>query len=532
MAIHPGALASYLRPSTRKVPDFKSLSHVALQGLIEQATGKTFEKTKGPALWEHQFRAVAAALYLGQSLSFLGMRTGKTRVTLEWLSHLSRCGLWKGQGLIIVPSPTVLDVWDLQIPEYCNLTYGIVRSGSNMEFMDAVDSQKSLIVISWPALQQLFSELKEVKRRGKEPVNKRVPDFEAMRLASKLFTASTIDEIHYCQNPDSLNAKCALNITTGHRHRLGLTGTPFGRNPYAVWSQGYIVDGGKALGTSYHFFQMAFAGRTKKGTIPLGFTGRPNYKFDKAKLPILADKLRTMSISYELSEIRKLNEKKIITRLRMTPEQAMIYTEILEDNLERRLSDQAVKNITVALRRISSGQEVYIDDNGNREVAVLPRNAKLTWLRGQMKIGAFAEPTIIFYSLHATGEMIAKELTRNNITFSWLHGGVTSGRGKLVSDFQAGHTSVFLANSQSGSEAIDLSTADHLVFFEPAPSSTKRTQAEKRPMAASRGERLLTINDLIASPVEEKLVGYLAEGKDTLTKGIHSGTQLLKMFKL
>lgn len=529
MSIDPDSIDRWLRRDTSHVPDFKRISERRIHEIIETTTGKHFKISKGGPLWDHQLRALCAALYFGRSLSFLEPRLGKTRVTLEWASHLRRCGMWQGPGIVIVPSPTVLGVWRMQIPEYTSLHAIIVRSGSNDEFLTAVEKQPDLVVVAWSALQQLFSVKKLVKPRGKERRMKLVIDWDAAELAAKEFTLSTIDEIHYCKTPSALTTKIGMAITAGHKWKLGLTGTPFGRFPDDLWAQGMLIDDGNVLSTSQHFFQVAFGKRVKRYFGNGGF----EYKFDKTKLPLLANKLHLFSIAYEFKEVRTATVERRNTQLVMKGEQLAIYNRILERIRDKHvLGKTSQENTFIRLRQISSGHDAWIDEDGHNQISTLPDHTKLRWLRSKIAAGRFQTQSILFYHFIPTGLMLARELRRAGIPFVWIRGGVTKGRDEMIASFQSREATVFLSNLASGSVGIDLSAADYMAFVEGTPSPAQRQQAEMRPMAASRGSRKLLIEDVVASPMDQHVLDLANEGKDMVSKGLHSGREFYDLFKI
>ncbi len=223
-----------------------------------------------------------------------------------------------------------------------------------------------------------------------------------------------------------------------------------------------------------------------------------------------------------------------MTKREITGEQKKEYNDLLAGVKDQReMSMAAQENTFVGLLQISSGTVPFRDTYGIRTTTMLPEHAKLTWLRARIAEGAFSVPTVIFHRFIKTGVQIREELMRAGIQSAYLNGTLTvaAARDKQVELFQSGKVPVIVCNFQSGSVAIDLSEADWMVFYEPAPSATLRLQAEKRPAGPARGDRSIIIEDLIVSPIEEHAASLVEEGRKTLNTAIFSGVQMFRRFK-
>ena len=538
MVVDPEALAKYLNKPIKYTPDWKNINSFRLQDYIETATGEYFRRCKGPPLYDHQLRSLAMALVEKQILLFLGMRTGKTRIALEYASHLRKTRQWKGKALIIVPSPTVLDVWEEQILEYTKLRYYILRSTKENDLLEAVEGKYDIIVVAWSSLQKLLTKKQIHTKRGKvqidsagEAVMKLKVDVDTCAVLGTYFTMMIIDEIHLCKTKDTLRYQIAEIVSRNHSYRLGLTGTPFGRHPLDIWPQAYLIDGGKALGGHPHFFNIAFS--IVKYNHFSKF--RKELKFDDKKLGILSNKLRPISIAYKLEDIREINELSRITELTMAGEQAALYKKAVEQQVTAIIEEQKEGlpargiNSFVRLRQISSGHVAFIDNAGRSSLATLPSHAKLIWLRKAIASGMEDAPFVIFYEFTASGQQIVNELRRAKLKVGWVYGeGKTNSED--IRNFQNGKLHGLVINSKSGGVGIDLWPADYVYFYESSVSPIVRAQAEKRPFGPKRGNRPVILEDVIASKIEERVYGFIKEGKALLDRTIHTKRELINWF--
>src|SRR5438105_3622495 len=75
---------------------------------------------------------------------------------------------------------------------------------------------------------------------------------------TELLNLCVVDEIHTCKDDNSLRFALVSRLINKCKWRLGLTGTPFGRDPFAVWPQFFLLDGGETFTNNKHFFRAAF----------------------------------------------------------------------------------------------------------------------------------------------------------------------------------------------------------------------------------------------------------------------------------
>lgn len=525
VAVSKEAIEQFLNKPVPGWPDWKTEDIHALQTRIARYTGKPFQRSKGPPLYGHQFRALTAALLMERILVFMGMRTGKTRVAFEWAAHLRRSGQWKGLGIVIVPGPTAVAEWANQAPNWCDLKVLCVYGTDVEEFLNAVEANVDLVVLSWYSLQYAFTKKQMVQRRGKPPKPEMVPDLEALSWVAEEFSLCVIDEIHYCANRQSLRYTLGSLIAQHCRWRMGLTGTPFGRYPLDIWPQAHIIDSGQTLTNNYYFFEAAFGVRKKNPFNKRGF----ELVFDENKLLLFTKKLGSISIAYKLSEVRDIKVTGRVHNLTPHKLQKAAVDELLEPYKSKESIGKVVlEGIFTKLRHISAGLVPYVNSEGKRDYYALPNSAKRDWLVEQIEEGMFESPVVIFHEHTLVGKLISDILTKKKVKHTWLYG-ETKNKPKAVADFKAGKVNCIICNSKSGSVAIDLARADYLIFYESPASPTLRAQAEARPLGPRDG-RLLFVDDLVCLPVDARMLKYAKEGQNMLDMAIHSGKQLYKLF--
>lgn len=515
----------YLAQPPRAIPRFKGVNPRTLAAAIQSQTGIPFQPAKTPPRGVHQVEGVAFALYLQNALLFYDMRLGKTWMALNWAEHLRRSGQWgEGKGLVIVHAPIALDVWEAEAPKHSNLKVCIVRTRFE-ELVSALESDCDLVIIPWSGLQTIFTEKKSVKVHklvNKKSTfvrqNKQEPNFGMANLAAEAFSLVIIDEIHRAKNKTTLRFKVALALTRLCKLRLGLTGTPFGRKPFDLWAQAFLIDRGRTLGINFNFFREAFGKEIKNKA-----TGKTEFVFDNSKESILRARMDTLALSCERAEVHDVNIWTGEITLHMTGEQLAAYERAIDHIIKVSGTETTeIQASFVRLRQISSGYLPFLDNAGVERVVSFPYNPKIEWLTDFFEDKPEVQITI-FHEFTRSGQLICNALTEAGITHGWLYGG-TPNVAEVLNKFASGESRVLVANTAKGGMSIDLPNTDYVIFFESPTSPVVRQQAEARPM--NRGAKVLIVDDMVTSNVERKILSFIKEGRDLLTSLVHDRRSL------
>jgi SNF2 family DNA or RNA helicase len=343
-----------------------------------------------------------------------------------------------------------------------------------------------------------------INRKGKRRL---YADLNILHELADEFSLSIIDEIHYSKNHTSLRFSIAAALTDSCKYALGLTGTPYGRNPYDMWAQSFLVDRGKTLGHNYYFFEQAFGVKKYHH-----FKGE-EWVFDKKKFKILDHKMSQLAVVYN----RKDYVDEVVfagtVDLRMHGDQLEAYGDVIMHMLKINETDHVNLGATFQkLRQVASGYMSY-RLNDEDHIVEFQSNPKLEWLEEFITEAPPDVQFVIFHEFRHTSKMICDMLTKRKVPHSRLYGSTTD-KSTPVKDFQQGRSRVLVANSNSGGIAIDLPMADYMLFFESPCSPIVRKQAEARPM--SRGEKPLMIDDIVCAAVERRVLACIAEGRSLM----------------
>lgn len=516
MAISPEAIERFLAWTPPEHPEFKGKSAAELYDIIYKIVDAPYVHF-GPEPRQHQIEGLVFALWQRRALLYFWMQLGKTKIALDWLRCCKAAGWSRGKGLVIAHSPVGVDVWEAQTTIHSTLCTATVVSGPDSldRFLGACEGGADIVIVAWSTLQQLFTQ----KRKSRKGVSKLYPMMDAARLAGEYFTSVVIDEIHLAGNHTTNRFNIASALVQNCNCRLGLSGTPVGRDAFKLWASTFLIDSGETLGRNYYFFEAAF-GKTRRNP----FMKRSEVVFDKTKLPLLKSRLAGRAMSYELSEVRKLNTLRGQVDLKMRGDQREAYNDMVDKVIKMKDSEtQEISNAFVRLRQIASGFLPFIDNNGETRTVNFESNAKLEWLSSFFEEYDGVTQCVIFHEFIHSGQMICERLKRAKIAHTWLHGSTKNPK-LVIESFQKGSVRFLVANTAKGGTSINLPMADYLLFYESPISPTVRQQAESRPLA--RGERVLLLDDLVCSPVERKILGYVQEGRDMLSVIMHSRSLL------
>lgn len=521
MAISKDAIDRFLGKIYAEPPVFKGRDPDELRELIYNCTGTEYveEKVK---LRPHQLEGLAFALYARQAFLFYWMRLGKTVIALEWATHLKRANITKRKGLILAHATVGVAEWEAQIVEHSNLSARSVRSGASMEdaFIDACESDCDLIIMSRFTMQEMFTE-KRLNRKDKPTL---YPARDLLRTAAEFFDHCVVDETHFYSGEYALPFALASELTQCCTYRLGLTGTPVGRDPFVLWAQAHLVDQGKHFSSVYPFFTEAF-GKKRYSHFK---ADNKEIVFDPKKMDLFQYKLDSFSLAYGKGEVQTASVDANVIRLKMTPDQAKAYDDacsaLFREQHTRGLDETKLKSMFHRLRQVATGYVPFTDSQGKQRIVHF-ESAKLAWLTAFVAELPRDCPCLIFHEYVHSGELIAKTLKAAKVTYTELRGDTT--RPDLaIADFRSGKAQFMVANSQSGGTGINLSEAEYLLFFESPVDPRAKEQASSRPMA--RGDRTLTMDDLVCAPIEERILGFIKEGQNLLERLLAGGTKTAK----
>jgi hypothetical protein len=506
----PEAIKHYLDRKFYVPPSLKGADPAELEAIIHDATGR-YPRLRTEAR-PHQLEGLAFALWAKRALLFYGMRLGKTKIALDWAAHLKAAGLWSGLGLVIAHAPIGLDVWAHEAKKHSHMRVRVVHLSKDRLLEAIDDANLDLLIVTWSGLYQMVTQKKEVKRGKRKGEMKLYPDRPLLRRIAAHIDLGIIDEIQECKNFEALPFALAEELLGNASFRLGITGTPIGRDPLPIWALAKLIDNGQTFGNNPMFFREAFSKRQ------YSHFARSNSElvFDKAKEPILAARLAAISMSYARAEVTQDRIEHNIIELSMRGQQRDAYNACLDKiiDLGPNIPPVEIGNSFSRLRMIASGYLPFRDEQGQERLVSFPDSAKEQWLIELLHEAPPGQPMLIFHEYVETGRHICAILKRLKRKHLWLYGG-SKGSNAIRDAFQSGNADILVANAKKGGIAIDLNRADYMAYYESPADPITRAQSEARPLAERAG-RLLTMEDVISCPMEARVLSFIKEGKDIM----------------
>lgn len=441
---------------------------------------------------------------------FLDMGLGKTLITLALISYRRQLGQIQ-KALVIVPNVVNVEGWSEEVALHSNLTM-VPLYGTKEQREAALEKEADLYVINYDGLQVLLTELQEVKRKSKKKGNReRVIDEKKVRRFVKRFQMVVYDEVHKARNNESLTFRLCDRISKACKYRVGLTGTPVGRDATAFWAQFYLVDRGETLGTVKGLYLQSFF------QVKPGYFGGATYKLTPEKETLLHKTLRNRSIRYadtECQDLPPLVKKPV--HVTMSPDAREYYRMTVEESMEEAQEEdrEKLKNYYAKWRQIASGF-VYTEDDESEERFPLTfsDNQKLLALEDILDDMPNTSKIVIFHIYNQSGAMISDLLKKMKVKHVMMNAWEKDKRGSYIKFKKDPNVTALVVNIASGGEGLNLQNANYLVFYEPTDQPIKYRQAYKRVYRGGQVNRVYMYEFITRNSVEERILGFLEEGK-------------------
>lgn len=454
--------------------------------------------------WLHQLVCFYIGLCRPEFLFLLDMGAGKSKIVLDLMTQAQR-EKKLDYALVTVPRLINLGSWETATLEHSELEPCLAMGSIEEKYERLIKPSGDITIIDYPGLQLALT--KKVKS-GKRGVHLERDD-KKVREIQRIYNFITIDEIHKCKNPESLRFGILRQLTNTADYRYGLTGTPFGRDPAAVWGQFFLIDRGASFGETLGMFRAAFFKET------VDYWAGTSYVFDKRMDRKYYQTLQHRSIRYEedeLDDLPKLAYQKI--ELDFLPDQREQYLRAIEQLVSAQSDPTKMENSFIRLRQISAGYLSWKDEYGPHLVE-FSENAKLDAIE-RLVDEAGEEKVVIFHEYTQSGKMITERLKKMEVEFVWLYGG-SKNPVSLVDKFKNNpKIRVFVANSESGGTGVDglQKVCRYLVFYESPVDPITRKQAIKRVHRPNQKNRVFVYDLIIRKSIDLRVLSFIEEGRN------------------
>lgn len=511
--ISKAAIEAFLQQQRDDFTWIKDVSREELEEAIKELCPEF--KPKLPP-FKHQLAAIYLGLCFEGFLFFLDMGTGKTGVALNLIQI--RKTHWKQvkKTLVVVPNVVNVENWIHETKKFTNLkTVGLTGTKAEREL--ALKQKADIYCINYDGLKVFMSSLEVSKGRGKNAGKRKwtIHPYNSRNFANQ-FDMLVLDETHHIKHTMSLQYQLCAILAKHAKYRIGMTGTPIGRDPVGLWSQFYVIDSGETLGTHKNIFLQALFSQK------MGYFGGVDFYLPKKNEAILHKMMLHRSIRYADIECNDLPPvTKTVVELRLTPEIRKYYKQLILDNISKD-EDEQRENVYSKTRQLCSSF-MYEGKQKERVVINFPNSSKLEALEEIMEDVPEDCKIVVFHIFNQSAIEICAMLKKKKVKYATI-GSIN--KGTNVSEYNKFLTDpkikVMVLNSMSGGEGLNLQVANYGIFYELIDRPDVYQQTMKRLHRTGQQKHCHIIEFITKGTVEEKIAGFIAEGKslfDALVDG-------------
>ena len=461
----------------------------------------------------HQLVSLFLCIQNDSFLLFLEPGLGKTYISLLYCLYLKDKG-YVNKTLVLVPNTILVEGWIDEVKKFTDLTCTGLVGSSKDKWQTLYSSKESdIFVTAYKGLEAMVCK----NQRGRMVITNKIDDIIHM------FDMVIYDEIHHCSNSKALITKICDRLSDNIAYRLGLTGTPFGRNLMNLWAQFNLIDHGDTLG-SKAMFKFAFF------KVVLNYMGFPEDKFKDNLRPVLKKRMSNKSIFYSLDECLDLPEINYqVIKVPMSRDGLIFYNQTISDIIDSKGEVQVIQNSFVRLRNLTSGYMSFLLEDERKDREEFFHNPKFDALLEILE-EILPSKVVIFYEYNVTGDIIQRELKTNKIKSVRLRGGLADKKKKEQLDkFLKKDCSILLINTKLG-EGLNLQeSCNYCIFYETSPSPIVRTQNERRIHRIGQGKKVIIYDVVVRNSIDEKILFYLKEGKDLFDEILKGSTRIERL---
>jgi SNF2 family DNA or RNA helicase len=441
-------------------------------------------------MWPHQQEAFDFAMKRHGVLLYMGMGTGKTKVTIDV------CETRKCDRILIICPLAVVDVWDTEFGKH----------GKHIECVPlgkgSVDNRAS----SMRKAHGLATAL------GKSIAF--VINFETLLSDNMMkaidnipFDTIVVDECHRIKAAGGKQSRALGQRATAFRFRIGLTGTPLGKDALDAFGQYRLLDSA-IFGLSFARFRSQYA-IVRDGPIPI-IDGFKNIKDFQKKFYAIAHRVDR--------DVLNLKAPITINRTCVLGVKARAIYSALDAELIAELKEGSITAnnvLTKMLRLHQIGCGFARLDNAPDGELLHVDSAKANLLKDVVKDIDSAEPFVVFCHFTEDSRMIAAALKDAGISFSRKTGGHDE-----LKDWQEGNTQALIANIQAGSVGVDFTRAAICIYYSLNFRLLDYEQSLARVHRPGQLRTVTYVNLTVADTIDVKVFKAHAEKRDIIKEAL------------
>ena len=438
---------------------------------------------------------------------FIDMGGGKSALTLMLIRYRKACGE-RFKAVIMVPYITSVETWVEESAKFTPELQCVPLLGTTSANLARLSGPGDLFVICYQSAVAM------VTTRG---------DGEWLLKASDVrkhfdgFDMLVLDEAHRCRDVTSLSYRMCRAISSQAEWVIGLTGTPFGKDPTPLWPQFYLIDFGETLGPTLSFYRSVFFNSKP------GYFGGMERTFKKRLLPTLKRLTKNRSIHYSLDEFADMPPLVPCIREITAPAVSEDYITLAKERLEKADNYQEINSSYIQLCQLSSGfLTLKGQDTGKIQIA-FDENPKLD---ACMEIIEGMPPdckAVVFHKFIFSNGVVSERLKKAKIKHARIWGGQRDPIGELRRFKSDPNCRVLVLNTRSGSSSLNLQNANFLIFYEQPDDPIDRQQAERRVWRPGQSQRVF-LYDLLVRGTWDRRIWQSNKDGESLLKRLLTGS--------
>ena len=423
---------------------------------------------------------------------FLDMGLGKTVITLTWIKELLDAAVIK-KALVIAPKRVAESTWSTEAQKWDHLkdlqVSVVVGTADHRTRM--LKRNADVYVINRENVQWLVDGLK-----GKWP-----------------FDCTVIDELSSFKTRSSLRWRYLKRVIGLSDYVIGLTGTPAPNGYEDLWAEIYLLDQGKALGTTLGAYRdKYFVPGRRNAHVVFEYLLKPGAK------EAIDARLKPLCLSMSKEDW-----------LELPPLMANIIN-VRMDKAERKVYDQMLQSSVLPLL---DGQLSTMDDMDSAVVGTTA--AVLSNKLLQMANGAVYDENGEVFQIHDHKIEALRELSESNgdnlmVFYEYKHdlekimANFPDARKlegpKDIEDWNAGKIKMLLCHPASAAYGINLQAGGHTVVWYGLPWSLElHTQANAR-LHRQGQEHPVIVHYIICEDTLDERVYKVLQKKDAVQQGL------------
>lgn len=521
--IRKEAVKEFLAQPRESFDWIKEASRKDLIAAIKEICPQFETKTQ---LFTHQLASLYIGLCFDGFLYFLDMGLGKTLLSLTAIECRQKLKQVR-RSLVVVPNLVNIESWLEEIKSKTDLT-AVGLTGTKAERLALLEQHASIYVVNYDGLPIFTTDFKTVNT--KKAQRKRVLDKKLLRSFAKRFQMIVLDEIHHVKHTNTLTYSICNELADYIPYRLGMTGTPIGRDPLNFWAQFHVIDRGETLGTNKTIFQQALF------TPQANYWGGLQWIFPEKNKPILHKMLGHRSIRYADHECSDLPPVVMIKMpLVLAPDARVVYQQHVLESIEQAKGNNADakqqrKNFYSKTRQIASG--FLYEDVDEERVALCFNNPKLDALEEILADVPDDCKVVIFHVFNQSGLDIVNRLKKLKINYAAMN---VTAEGNKVDEYkkfkQNDKTQVLVVNIASGGEGLNLQNANYCIFYENTDRPDVYRQALKRCHRTGQQKKVYVYQLYMKNTVELKIMEFLEQGKSLFSAVVDGKVNLKELLE-